>query len=226
MEDYKMKKRIITTLFVAVLGLSSSITAFAAPKTMPDGSVFDAAYYAAAYPDVAVALGTSESALYNHYLQYGKAEGRKPTAQSSQVTSPASPIAGATLVSSRETWGAAVKTYRIEQYSNGIWRTVALEGFSDAHDPQYWILRTDYSDGLLDKDGNGIDDRDPYNTCGYTDLNHNCLADGAPVKEGYTPENKHVPFWTCSHGVVNGSDICQKQKCKNFREAMKRARVY
>ena len=75
-----MKKRIITTLLVTVLGLSSSITAFAAPKTMPDGTKFDAEYYADTYQDVKAAFGNDEEALYNHYVNYGKAEGRKPCA--------------------------------------------------------------------------------------------------------------------------------------------------
>ena len=48
----------------------------------------------------------------------------------------------------------------------------------DEFDKKYWILRTDFSDGLWDEDGNGIDDRDPYNDCGYTDLNHNAIVDG------------------------------------------------
>lgn len=52
----------------------------AAPKRMPDGSFFDAAYYGSCYPDVVAAVGTSESALYNHYMTHGKYEGRKPYA--------------------------------------------------------------------------------------------------------------------------------------------------
>ena len=135
-----------------------------------------------------------------------------------------SPVAGATLVSSYETWGAAAKTYRVEQYSNGIWISRAIKGWEGC-DPKYWILRTDYSDCLLDKDGNGIDDRDPYNNCGYTDLNHNCMADGAPSLEMFVPENEHTPFWTCRHGIVNGSDICQRAECQAFREAMSRVRI-
>ena len=79
-----MKKRIITTLLLAVLGLSSSITAFAAPKTMPGGNVFDAEYYANTYQDVKEALGTDEKVLYKHYLDYGKNEGRKPVGNSEQ----------------------------------------------------------------------------------------------------------------------------------------------
>ena len=53
------------------------VNVYAAPKTMADGQIFDAEYYAATYPDVAQALGTDESALYQHYQTYGKNEGRK-----------------------------------------------------------------------------------------------------------------------------------------------------
>jgi len=87
-----MKKRIITTLLVAVLGLSSSITAFAAPKTMPDGNVFDAEYYANTYQDVKEALGTDEAVLYKHYLDYGKNEGRKPVADGQQSLTQSSTV--------------------------------------------------------------------------------------------------------------------------------------
>lgn len=52
----------------------------ASPKTMPDGTVFDAEYYAKTYPDVVSAIGTDENALYQHYVMAGKAEGRHPVA--------------------------------------------------------------------------------------------------------------------------------------------------
>ncbi|MBO5070692.1 MAG: hypothetical protein J6C37_10075 [Roseburia sp.] len=71
-------------LFLAalIIGLSTSVMSVdAAPKTMPDGTVFDAEYYAETYPDVAAAIGTDETSLYNHYVQYGKAEGRKAAAR-------------------------------------------------------------------------------------------------------------------------------------------------
>ena len=51
---------------------------------MPDGNVFDAEYYASTYADVKEALGTDEVMLYKHYLDYGKKEGRKPTADNEQ----------------------------------------------------------------------------------------------------------------------------------------------
>ncbi len=213
-----MKKRKLTMLMAFAVSLSMMcMTANAAPKTMSDGTVFDAEYYAETYPDVKEAFGNDEAALFNHYVQYGKSEGRKPCKEAV-----VSPVANAELVSSFETWGSAAKTYRVEEYSNGVWVSRAIEGWEGC-DPKYWILRTDYSDCLLDEDGNGIDDRDPYNTCGYTDLNHNCMADGASALHGYVPENEHTPFWTCEHGIVNGTRICQRQECEDDREWMRRA---
>ena len=69
---------IILSLILAITFMD--IEAYAAPKKMSDGGTFDAAFYAQTYPDVASAVGTDEAALYNHYLNYGKAEGRKPYA--------------------------------------------------------------------------------------------------------------------------------------------------
>lgn len=74
-----LKKSLITALAIAAFG-SFSLSVCAAPKTMPDGTVFDAEFYAATYPDVVQAFGTDEAALYNHYVAYGKAEGRLPYA--------------------------------------------------------------------------------------------------------------------------------------------------
>lgn len=43
---------------------------------VPTG-IFDADYYAAAYPDLQAAFGDDREALYRHFLQYGIAEGRQ-----------------------------------------------------------------------------------------------------------------------------------------------------
>lgn len=51
-----------------------------------NGTMFDPEYYAAANPDVVQALGTSTEALYNHYITFGKAEGRKPAAENLAAT--------------------------------------------------------------------------------------------------------------------------------------------
>ena len=83
MEFVKCKKNSIlkwTTAmllgFVMMANLSTQT--YAAPKQMPDGTVFDAEFYAVSYPDVAAVLGTDETMLYNHYLLCGMLEGRLP----------------------------------------------------------------------------------------------------------------------------------------------------
>lgn len=73
-----MKKRLIMALMVGVMTLTSAMPAFAAPKQMTDGNVFDAEYYAANNPDVVSVMGTGETNLYSHYSMFGKNEGRKP----------------------------------------------------------------------------------------------------------------------------------------------------
>ena len=75
----KFKRLTVLTLTLAII-LGSAMTANAAPKTMPDGQTFDAEFYAKSNPDVVDALGTDEATLYNHYVSYGKTEGRKPYA--------------------------------------------------------------------------------------------------------------------------------------------------
>ncbi len=73
-------KRKILAVTAMVLVLSSSMTAFAAPKEVQSGGekfTFDAEYYAQNNPDVVAALGNSADAMLQHYVQYGRAEGRK-----------------------------------------------------------------------------------------------------------------------------------------------------
>ncbi len=68
----KVRRTIVTALSIAVIA-GSSLTAYAAPEVMPDGTTFDAEFYAANNP----AYGTDTAALYRHYVEFGKAEGRK-----------------------------------------------------------------------------------------------------------------------------------------------------
>ena len=76
-----MKKcRLFPLLIAAIVFLSFSTGVSTAPKTMSDGQVFDAEFYANTYPDVKAAFGTDEAKLYEHYLVFGKAEGRLPYA--------------------------------------------------------------------------------------------------------------------------------------------------
>ena len=58
--------KVISFVVISIsLVFGSSVTVLAAPKTMEDGTVFDAEFYAQTYPDVADGLGTDEKALYN-----------------------------------------------------------------------------------------------------------------------------------------------------------------
>ena len=71
------KKFIISLISVFFLIFTVSVLDVqAAPATMAEGTVFDAEFYAAAYPDVAAVMGTDPSMLYMHYTLCGKAEGR------------------------------------------------------------------------------------------------------------------------------------------------------
>ncbi len=74
-----MKKALLTisaALMTAVAILTFNVNVQAAPKTMPDGTVFDAEYYAASNPDVVAAFGNNADIMYVHYVLFGKAEGR------------------------------------------------------------------------------------------------------------------------------------------------------
>ena len=72
-------------------------TASAAPKTMPDGTVFDARYYADSYADVKAAFGYDEDALWQHYSVYGKSEGRSCAAGSGKSGTSARTTADGTV---------------------------------------------------------------------------------------------------------------------------------
>lgn len=56
---------------------------FGLKKEKPEeySAVFDAAYYADRYPDLKTAFGNDESALLQHFIQYGMAEGRQGSSQ-------------------------------------------------------------------------------------------------------------------------------------------------
>jgi hypothetical protein len=84
----KKTVRCIATIGCISALISNSIPVYAAPKTMADGSVFDADYYAENNPDVVSVLGTDENALYQHYVTYGQAEGRLPYSPNADVSLP------------------------------------------------------------------------------------------------------------------------------------------
>lgn len=170
---------------------------------------FDAAYYAQNNPDVAAALGTDADVLYQHYMEYGKAEGRLGCAnehsEHGQIVSE---------ISDRDS------TMFIYEDGFRILKSYYLD--DGCTDDIYMIPRTDYSDGLRDNDHNGIDDRDPFNTCGYTDFDYNCVADGAPL---YQDIGEVIWHRLCKHNVIDGLFDMNCPGCEPYREKLRRVHV-
>ena len=75
-EVFVMKKRYLRLAALTAGVLLAAQTGLSAAAL----STFDAAYYAAQYPDVAAVCGNDEGALLRHYLDHGIDEGRKPSA--------------------------------------------------------------------------------------------------------------------------------------------------
>lgn len=213
-----MKKVLLTLAALIPAFFFTTIVAFAAPVQMPDGAIFDAEYYAATNPDVVAAVGTEPEALYQHYIQYGKGEGRLAAAPENgtdvntvnKVVSVENyeqdnPILGHIVFGTITTFEDG--TVKIE-----VNKDYHVNHLKDCYEEKYLIPRVFYSTGLVDEDHNGIDDRDPSNNCGYTDLNHNCIADGAPCKSVWEESMLNVSK-LCKHGVVKPSwyneDFCQ-----------------
>lgn len=93
------------------------------------------------------------------------------------------------------------------------------------YDTKYLVLRTDFSDGLIDLDANGIDDRDPLNTTGVKDTNFNCVVDGAPLLHyGYVNDWRSEPYLMyythCKHNVVKGSYLLGCPACAEEMKGM------
>ncbi len=79
-------KTFISLCIAGFICLAANMTVQAAPVTMADGNLFDAAFYAATYPDVAAIFGTDPNMLYMHYVLCGKTEGRIPYAAGTATT--------------------------------------------------------------------------------------------------------------------------------------------
>lgn len=75
-----MRKRNLLIIAAVMSAMTvNGISVCAAPERMPDGTIFDAAYYAETNPDVAAEAGSNPEILYQHYMLFGKAEGRSAT---------------------------------------------------------------------------------------------------------------------------------------------------
>jgi len=78
MHLYKKRMIMISTIALSVL-FTNGTTVYASPERMPDGTIFDAEYYAEQYPDVVAELGNQTETLYKHYVNFGIKEGRFAT---------------------------------------------------------------------------------------------------------------------------------------------------
>lgn len=223
-----MRKRFLTSLIISILSLTSSVTAFAAPEIMADGGMFDAEYYALNNPDVVQVFGTDKNVLYNHYLNYGKMEGR----QGFQITSDmytTHPVASQKTLELFASGGTKGVHYK----ADGNYRYYRLGGV-DGNWGDLLLERTDFPDGLIDLDGNGIDDRDPINSLGFIDLNLNGIDDRNVTWWGQeSDENKYqsdfqlrplstefafsVYNYICEHGVVCKMDSSVPRLCSACR---------
>ena len=76
----EMKKRLLAFLTIALAIIGTTLIVSAAPDQTPDITAFDAAYYAAAYPDVFAVFGNDAALLEYHYQMFGQYEGRYPNA--------------------------------------------------------------------------------------------------------------------------------------------------
>lgn len=76
----KKTKNLVAVIMMALVlaGVTGGIAMLQHSLAAP--GQFDPIYYAQTYPDVAAALGTDATALYNHYVNFGQKEGRIPYA--------------------------------------------------------------------------------------------------------------------------------------------------
>lgn len=76
----KKRKKFLISVCAGIILFSSNNVTYAKTVQLDDGVIFDSDYYADTYPDLKQAFGYDFDALLDHYLTYGKQEGRKTSA--------------------------------------------------------------------------------------------------------------------------------------------------
>lgn len=176
-----MKKRMAAMIVTVGMVLGSSMTALAAPELILNTEnryeIFDPTYFlemASQNEDVSAYKGADIMTVYQYYedycFRYGWVEGYDMT----------NPTAGANVVPKYEENGVLYVFQPIMPAEVVVALAAGPTGPMDYENPIdnfiyefAYIFRTDDGSGLVDADGNGIDDRDPVNSCGYIDLNFN-----------------------------------------------------
>lgn len=160
-------KKIVSAVGAAVAAVSmmlSSIPAYAAVTTMPDGGSFDAVYYAATYPDVVAALGTDAAALYQHYKTFGAKEGRLPYAAGTTVAAPAASTTALLTATQRKNAQRILREYMTEKRCWGVMDARFYKGGgygAYAENPRFIIADLN-KDGVQELYTNGGEGWDTY----------------------------------------------------------------
>lgn len=171
-----MKKKIMMTLLaMGMMICSNKLTAEALPDRMPDGVLFDSDYYVESNPDLMPIFGRDTQLLYQHYVNCGKAEGRKPLSDKyiyPELPAPASEY-GYTI-------GELLMIYRNIIETNGIKWDPSLKGNWDEtigkHDLYEWYNYMDqYTGGGW---GTGFLDPAHIEQAAYSDLESFSFDDG------------------------------------------------
>lgn len=193
-----MKKKIMMTLLaVGVMFLGGRMTAEATPARMPDGVLFDSDYYAESNEDLMRAFGRDTKLLYQHYVTYGKAEGRK--ALPDEFVYPELP---APASEKGYTINELLTIYRTIIEANGITWDPSLKGNWDetigAHDIYEWYNYMDSYTGT----GWGTGFLEPYN------IERNAYSEVQAMRLGDTvghPDTRYyfeVLGWSESMGMI------------------------
>lgn len=187
----KIRKILLSLAACIVAALCYSQTALAAPRQMADGNIFDAEYYAAAYPDVAAVFGNDANMLYMHYVLCGQAEGRLPYAPAAGVVSVAAVPANNYIQVQLDVFGALVGHGNV--FENGR-ITEQSSGYMRIDCPEHWW-------GLS---GNGInvykDESVLFDAAAYAAMNPDLAAIYGTSKDALWKEYKN-------EGVYQGRPV-------------------
>lgn len=199
MKSKKIASMIGTAIAVVSMSLSG-IPAYAAVTTMPDGGKFDAAYYAATYPDVTAALGTDANALYQHYKTFGAKEGRLPYAAGTGTTAATAATATTSTLTAAQR-RTAQKILR--EYISGacMWGVMDAIYYKDAKNPRFII--TDLNkDGVPELYTNGGEGWDIYNL--QTGKRFTAISGYNPSLNMYMDDfGLWTAFWTYDGNSIN-----------------------
>lgn len=193
----RVGKKVMAAVMAAAIFAGSGMTAEAIPARMPDGVLFDSDYYVESNMDLMPVYGRDTWLLYQHYVLFGKAEGRAPL--STEYVYPELPAP------------ASKKGYTINELlmiyctiieANGITWDPSLKGNWDetvgAHNIYEWY---NYMDGYTGTSwGTGF--LEPYN------IEQNAYSEVAALRMGDTAGNSDTRYyfevlgWDESMGMI------------------------